>query len=171
MEMEPQGLAIIAAVESNLRSEELVALLRDGLTPELRSSYWSEFAADFVSFGGVSIADLEIRGAAAVPGFPTHSAVTLRAPDADGILMLRDTEDGWRVDFSASVGPALVGPLGEYLATALSGDHAEEIAAAYRTAVVPGLEAAMALQPDNNRLVFEVEYIRQLSAGSAGDTP
>jgi hypothetical protein len=74
------------------------------------------------------------------------------------------------VDFPATVGPALIGPLGQYLASAASGDNAGSIAAAYRDFVTPGLDAALDLDPANTRLQFEAEYIRQL-ADSIAPTP
>ena len=82
--------------------------------------------------------------------------------DTTGRIILRLTDEGWKVDFAATIGPALVGPLGEYLESALAGEHAVAIADAYRSAVVPALTAVAALELDNSILVFETEYIRQL---------
>ena len=66
------------------------------------------------------------------------------------------------VSMIATVGPALVGALGDYLNSAMDGENAESIAAAYRSGVLPALELAMKLDPGNADLVFETEYIRQL---------
>ena len=163
--VEQDGLAIFAAVESNLRSEELVALLRDGMEPALETQYWSDFATDFSAFSGTTISDLVVGTASAVPGHADFVSVSVAGPAGEGRVVLRNLDAGWLVDFAATVGPAIVGPLGEYLAVAGEGEHAEEIGLAFVESIVPGLEAAAAIDPEDSRLVFEAEYIRQL-AGS-----
>ena len=164
--VEPTGLAVVAAVENNLRSDELAGLLGAGLTSELQAQYWNGFRDGFDVFRGESISAVTVGAETGLPGLTTFTAVELATQGATGSVILRQTESGWVVDFVATVGPALIGPLGEYLAAAVAGEHADAISGAYRDAVVPGLEAALALDPDNNALVFEAEYIRQLAASS-----
>ena len=48
--VEPTGLAVVVAVENNLRSTELAALLESGLPDDLRAQYWSDFREDFTAF-------------------------------------------------------------------------------------------------------------------------
>ncbi len=164
--VEPTGLAIIAAVESNLRSDELAGLLESGFTDELRAQYWSTFADSFALFRGEPIGAVAVGDEIALAGVAGHAAVALETDSATGSVILREMPDGWRIDFAATVGPALIGPLGEYLGTAITGEHAAVISSAYGAAVVPGLEAALALDQDNSALVFEAEYIRQLAAAT-----
>ncbi len=164
--VEPTGLAIIAAVENNLRSDELVGLLESGFTDELRAQYWGGFGDSFTAFRGEPITAITVGEEAGLAGVAGHTAVVLETDGAIGTVILIETPDGWRIDFVATIGPALIGPLGEYLAAAIAGNHAALISSAYRDAVVPGLEAALALDQDNNALVFEAEYIRQLAAAT-----
>jgi hypothetical protein len=160
--VEPTGLAVIAAVENNLRSDELAGLLAQGWSADLQSEYWSGFRNDFGAIRGNSLAAIEVGVEVEVPGFPDFAAVEISTDGTTGRAILRLTETGWKVDFAATVGPALIGPLGEYIESSLNGDHAVVVADAYRVAVVPALEAAAALDPANSVLVFETEFIRQL---------
>ena len=161
--VEPTGLAIVAAVEGGLRSGELAGLLESGIGDSLAAQYWAEFRSSFEAFQAIEIADIAVGAATPVSGADSFTSVELTTPSATGYAILRNTEAGWQVDFAATIGPALVGPLGDYLASAIDGEHGEVIASAYREAIVPGLEAALALDPGNSRLEFETEYIRQLA--------
>ncbi|MDJ0664107.1 MAG: hypothetical protein QNJ75_06075 [Acidimicrobiia bacterium] len=160
--VEPRGLAVIAGVESNLRSDELVALLESGMSDALRSEYWSQFRDDFALFSGIALSDLAVGEplALATSGF---TAVALDGGDGSGRVILRETDAGWQVDFPGTIGPSLIGPLSQYLDSAVDGASGEVIAAAYRDFVAPGLDAALSLDPANTRLQFEAEYIRQLA--------
>lgn len=160
--VEPVGLAVVAAVENNLRSDELAGLLADGFSPDLAAEYWAGFRDDFGAIRGSSLSELEIGNEISIPDTSEYAAVEIAAGETTGRVILRSTEQGWQVDFAATVGPALVGPLGEYLEGALTGEHATPIGDAYRFAVVPALAAAATLDQENSVLVFETEYIRQL---------
>lgn len=160
--MEPTGLAVVAAVENNLRSDELVGLLREGFDRDLANEYWAAFREDFAAIQGEQLADVSVGDATPVPGTSDFSVVAIATPGSEGRVVLRRTDAGWRVDFAATVGPALVGPLGEYLESAMTGENSQEVADAYAVAIIPGLEAAFALDMTNTNLEFETEYIRQL---------
>lgn len=160
--VEPTGLAVVAAVENNLRSEELVGLLNGGFEPDLAADYWAKFKDDFALIQGEPLSAVSVGNAAAVPGTGDFSVVTITTETTEGQIVLRRTDDGWQIDFAATVGPALVVPLGEYLESAIGGENGGEIAAAYSAAVVPALEAALELDTTNTTLEFGVEYIRQL---------
>ena len=162
--VEPTGLAVVAAVENNLRSDELAGLLESGFTDELHTQYWRGFNESLEAFRDEPLTAVTVGEEIGLAGMVGHTAVVLETDRAVGNVILLETPDGWKVDFVATVGPALMGPLGEYLAAAITGDHAAVIRTAYRDAVVPGLEAALALDQDNNALVFEAEYIRQLAS-------
>ena len=161
--VEPVGLAVVAAVENNLRSDELVGLLRNGMSDDLAMEYWAAFRDDFAVIGGEPWSALSAGEPVQVPDSREHTAVAIVTASSEGRVILRQTDSGWRIDFAATIGPALVGPLGNYLSSALGGDQAEVIATAYADAIVPGLDAAFALDPENSNLAFEVEYIRQLA--------
>jgi hypothetical protein len=162
--VEPVGLAIVAAVENNLRSDELVGLLESGMSRELASEYWTGFRDDFGAIQGESLAEVSVGEPIQIPDSREYTAVSIGTGGAEGRVILLSTDEGWKVDFAATIGPALVGPLGQYLAAALEGDNAGTIAAAYAESIVPALDAAAALDGGNSNLEFETEYIRQLAA-------
>ena len=161
--VEPIGLAVVAAVENDLRSDELAGLLVGGMPADLQTQYWITFREDFGAIRGSSFDQIVVGREVAVPGLADFTSVEISNDGIIGRVVLRRTDLGWQVDFAATVGPALIGPLGEYLESALAGDHGVVIADSYRTAVLPGLEAAIAVGDNNSVLVFETEFIRQLS--------
>jgi hypothetical protein len=163
--VEPVGLAVVAAVENNLRSDELAGLLEAGMGEALATEYWTSFRDGFDAIQGESVSGVSVGEPVPIPDARDHTAVSIGTGTTQGRVILRQSVDGWKIDFAATVGPALAGPLGSYLASAMEGDDAEKIAAAYAEAIVPGLDAALALDPANTNLAFETEYIRRL-AGS-----
>ena len=166
--VEPVGVAVIAAVESNLRSDELVGLLQEGFSADLRDDYWDGFRSGFETFSGASFDRIMAGTAESIPGTSAYMSVGLSADSMTGQVILRSTDSGWLIDMAATVGPALVGPLGEYLTAAIGGEHAAEIGEAFSDGIVPGLDAAVAQDPAQTALSFETEYIRQLAADAAG---
>jgi hypothetical protein len=161
--VEPVGLAVLAGVENALSSDELAALLDAGLESRAAAEYWRSFRDDFEAIRGISLATLSVAPGEEVPDEPGFTLVELAAESGTGQIVLRRGDDNlWQVDMVATVGPALVGPLGDYLNSAIAGENAEPIAAAYRSGVLPALELAIKLDPQNADLVFETEYIRQL---------
>ena len=163
--VEPVGFAVLAGVENQVRSSELSALLETGVAGQLTEGYWRSFRDDFEVFRDIDIADIAVGEEQARPT-PDHVAVEVAAPEQSTLVVLRDSAPvGWQIDMVANFGPGLVGQLRQYLESALDGEYAAPIADAYRAAVVPGLDAAIALDPDNTMLVFETEFIRQLVTG------
>ncbi|MEA2002519.1 MAG: hypothetical protein U9N84_11655 [Actinomycetota bacterium] len=161
--VEPVGLAVIAGVENGLRSDELVALLEGPLDIDLAESYWKVFRDDFEAIRGVPVTALIVGAERPIEDMSAFTAVEVSSGETGGRIVARRADDsGWQVDMAATVGPALVGPLGEYLSSALEGAHAAAISDAYRTGIVPALDAAIVLDPQNADLVFETEFIRQL---------
>jgi hypothetical protein len=161
--VEPQGLAVLAGVENSLRSDEMVGLLRSGFSDDLAVDYWSSFRDDFALIRGIPITALSVGAVQIDDPVPGMATVEVDSGESSATVGLRRTSSGvWQVDMVATVGSALVGPLSEYLSSALTGGNADEIAGAYRSGVLPGLELAAALNPQSSDLVFELEYIRQL---------
>jgi hypothetical protein len=161
--VEPVGLAVLAGVENGLRSDELVALLDSGFDPELAIEYWDSFRRDFEAIRDLPLASLIVGDESDIAGQPDAVAVEIASPEGAGLVILRKSAvGGWQVDTAATMGPALIGPLADYLLSALDGANSEFIAAAYREGVVPGLNAAVGTDPENTDLAFETEFIRQL---------
>ena len=161
--VEPDGLAVLAGVENNVSSDELVALLNGGFEGDLAAGYWTAFRDDFAAIRGGSLESLTVGDESPIEGISNYLAVAIAMDETVGRVIVRRSDTGWRVDLVATVGPALVRPLGDYLLGALNGDNAVVIADAYRSAIVPGLDAAIALDESNSDLVFGTEYLRQLS--------
>jgi hypothetical protein len=160
--VEPIGLAVVAGVENRVRSSELVALVESGVEGQLADGYWRSFRDNFEVFRGVDIAEIIVGDEQRIP-LPDHVAVEVGTSDQSALVLLRASElVGWQIDMVATFGPGLVGQLRQYLESALNGQYAEPIAEAYRFAVIPGLDAALAVDPGNTTLVFETEFIRQL---------
>ena len=163
MTVEPVGLVVLAGVENGLEFDAVVALLDRGFDGEMAEGYWRSFRGDFEAIRGASLADLVVGSEDDASRQAGFTAVDVSGETGIGRIGLRRDDVGvWQVDMVATVGPALIGPLGRYLNSALAGDNAEAIIAAFRTGVLPGLEFAVALDPDNSDLVFETEYIRDL---------
>ena len=120
--VEPVGLAVVAAVENDLRSDELVGLLTQGLSVDLATQYWTAFRDDFGAIHGEPISTVKVGELIPVPDRDDYVAVAIATATSSGQIVLRHTDTGWQIDFAATVGPALVGPLGEYLDSAISGD-------------------------------------------------
>lgn len=160
--VEPIGLAVLAGVENEVRSDGMAALLDTGLQGELSTEYWRSFRDDFRAIRGVPVDALVVGEERADLG-PDYAAVIVSGAGADGAVMLRrSAELGWQVDMIGTLGPALVQSLGDYLDSALGGAHADVIADAYESTVLPGLDAAITLDPSNADLVFGTEFIRQM---------
>ncbi len=161
--VEPIGLAVLAGVENSVSSDELVGLLNGGFEGDLATGYWTTFRDDFAAIRGGSLESLVVVDESQIDGMPSHVAVGVSLNETMGRVIVRQTDAGWRVDLTATVGPALVGPLGDYLLSALSGENAVAIADAYRAAIVPALDVAVILDQANSDLIFGTEYLRQLS--------
>ena len=163
--VEPVGLAVVAGVENGVSSSEMVGLVNGGLAGELAAGYWTTFRDDFSAIRGGSLESLVVGDETPIPDAPDYTSVAVSLDDTTGLVLLRRSEVGWRVDLAATVGPALVGQLGAYLESALSGDNAIPIADAYRNAIIPALDAAIVLDESNADLVFGNEFMRQLVEG------
>ena len=169
--VEPVGLAVLAGVENVVSSSEMVGLIDGGFADELAIGYWTTFRDDFAAIRGGSIESLTVGSQHEIAGRDNYLGVDITLNETTGQLILRNVDGAWKVDMAATVGPALVGPLGDYLASALQGDNAAQIADAYLGSVVPGLETASAVDATNSDLVFEIEYLRQLSADAVASQP
>jgi hypothetical protein len=163
--VEPVGLAVVAGVENSVSSNEMVGLVNGGFAGDLATGYWTTFRDDFSAIRGGSLDRLVVGEETPIPGAPNYTSVVVSLDDTTGLVILRRTESDWRVDLAATVGPALVGQLGAYLESALSGDNAIPIADAYRDAIIPALDAVVMLDESNSDLVFGNEFMRQLVEG------
>ena len=164
--VEPVGLAVLAGAENRVRSAEMAGLIETGVTGELAGGYWQSFRDDFEAFRNIDIGSIVVGDERPVASNPDHVAVTISTPEQSSVVVLQNNDPiGWQIDMVATVGPGLASQLRTYLESALDGEFLEAIAGAYRVAVVPGLDAAIALNAEDALLVFEAEFIRQLAGG------
>ncbi len=164
--VEPVGLAVLAGAENQIRSDEMAGLIETGVTGGLAQGYWQSFRDDFEAIRDIDIASIVVGEERPVASNPDYVAVTISTPEQSSLVVLQKNYPvGWQIDMVATIGPGLASQLRTYLESALDGEFAEAIADAYRFAVVPGLDAAIPLNPENALLVFETEFIRQLVGG------
>jgi hypothetical protein len=164
--VEPVGLAVIAGAENQVRSAEMASLIESGVTGQLARGYWQSFRDDFEAFRNIEIDTITVGEERSVASSSEHVAVEVSTPEQTALVLVRMNEQvGWQVDMVATIGPGFASQLRTYLESALDGEQAEPIADAYQLAVVPGLDAAIALDPNNALLVFETEFIRQIVGG------
>ena len=164
--VEPGSLAILAGVENQVRSDEMVALLENGLEGDLAAGYWQSFRDDFAAIRGIAVDSLSVGEERAEDLGRDHAGVVVSGGGSDGVTILRRSdEQGWQVDMIGTMGPALVDSLVDYLDSALEGANGDVIAEAYRSVVLPGLDAAIILDPGNASLVFSTETIRDMLPG------
>ena len=167
--VEPVGLAVLAGVENQVRSDEFVALLDAGLAGEMSAAYWRSFRDDFESIRGFEVGEITVGQELPDSLGPDHVAVQISVGEQDSVVLLRKSpEAGWLVDMIATLGSGVVVPLRQYLQSASSGAHAEAIGDAYlftNRVICCYPDAAAMLDPDNALLVFETEFIRQEVSG------
>ena len=161
--VEPNGLVILAAAENSYSMEETAALLQSGFTETLATTYWSTFRQEFAGFAGVPFEDLEVGVYEEFDAAETrYAVVTIRGQAGDGTLVTASTPEGWRIDMAATVGPAFATQIRQ-MAEGLDDTSASVIVArALRTDVLPGLQAASQLDPDNIQLADEIDQIEQI---------
>jgi hypothetical protein len=164
--VEPIGLAVLAGVENQVRSAEMASLIDRGVTGQLAQGYWQSFRNNFEAFRNIELDAVTVGEERSVTSGLGHVAVEVSTPEQTALVLVRINEPvGWQVDMVATIGSGFASQLRTYLESTLDGDQAEPIADAYRFAVVPGLDAAIALDPDDALLIFETEFIRQIVGG------
>lgn len=163
--VETQGVAVAAAVENGLDARQLDALLKDGMPEGLATDYWRSFTNGFATFRGLPIGTTTVRAQTPLSAAGVDfTAVDVSSGEGEGEVIVRLVDGRWRVDLIATVGSALVGPLGSYLFGVVEGPDAAGVVGAYKSYVVPALTAASARHPEDRRLEFELEFIVQLIA-------
>ena len=136
--VEPVGLAVVAGVENQVRSDEMAGLIETGVTGGLARGYWQSFRDSFEAFRNIDIGSIVVGDERPVASNPDHVAVTISTPEQGSLVVLRTNYPaGWRVDMVATIGPGLASQLRTYLESALDGGFSEVIADAYRVAIVP----------------------------------
>ena len=155
-----QSMLIVIAVENGLAEAELGPLLRRGVTDESAVEYIADFAAALqASYGenleGVSVDDFSTVG-------ETYAAVGVTGDGPAWIITRRAPGGLWQVDLVGTLGPALIAQLRELLEGVGDSDDADSIRKAFRDDVMPALEAAAAVDPENLALSSEMRAMERL---------
>lgn len=164
----PENVALIAGAENGFTTEQMAAILDDGLPPATARSYWSTFRDSFAALLGTPIADVRVSG---VGRFAVDdrefAAVGIQVDDAGTEILVAATDAGWRVDLVATVGPALAVQIRRLVAQIVDeGDDA--VARRYARTAATSLGAALARDPENRALDLEVEAIEDLPVDLSG---
>lgn len=160
--VEPNGLAVVTAAENAFSLEETASLLNSGMSQAMSDAYWAEFREEFVGFANTPFRELEVGVYEEfMAGDVSFAAVTIQGAGGIGSVVASSGEDGWVIDMAATVGPAFVKQI-RHLAEGLD-DTAGSLVVmnALTRHVLPGLRAAVQLDPTNLQLASEVALIER----------
>ena len=164
----PENVALVAGAENGFTTEQMAAILDDGLPSATARSYWSTFRDSFAALLGTPIVDIAVSG---VGRFTVDdrefAAVGLQVDDAGTEILVAATDAGWRVDLVATVGPALAVQIRRLVAQIVEeGD--DSVARRYARTAAISLGAALARDPEDRALDLEVEAIEDLPVDLSG---
>lgn len=156
--VEPAGLVVLAGVENAYTEAEMIALLDAGWPADLIGDYWSSFRSGFSKVAGIPLQAVTVGGHTVFPlGEVDFAGVVITSGEASTEFMTRSDADGWRLDLIASFGPAFAGQLRRLLFGLSDGPEGQRIRSVYRSAVIPGLVAALRRDSGNRVLEDELE--------------
>lgn len=165
----PENVALVAGAENGFTTEQMAAILDDGLPPATARSYWSTFRDGFVALLGTPIGDIRVSG---VGRFAVDdrdfAAVGLQVEDAGTEILVAATSEGWRVDLVATVGPALAVQMRRLVAQIVEEADDDAVARSYARAAAISLGAALARDPEDRALDLELEAIEDLPVDLSG---
>ena len=155
-----QSMLIVIAVENGLPEDELGPLLRRGVTDESAIGYMADFAAALQASYGESLRDVSVDDFSTVG--ETYAAVGVTGDGPAWIITRRAPGGLWQVDLVGTLGPALIAQLRELLEAVSDTDDAVSIRETFRNDVMPALEAAAAIDPENLALGSEMRAMERL---------
>lgn len=164
----PVDVALIAGAENGFSTEQMAAILEEGMPSATARSYWSTFQEAFSSLVGVPVGDIQVSG---VGRFSVDdrefAAVGVQVDDAATEIVVATTDAGWRVDLVATLGPALAVQIRRLVAQVVE-EADDAVARRYAQAAMISLGAALARDPENRALDLEVEAIEDLPIDLSG---
>ena len=155
-----QSMLIVIAVENGLADAELGPLLRRGVTDESAAEYIADFAAALQASYAENLEDVSVDDFSTVG--ETYAAVGVTGDGPAWIITRRAPGGLWQVDLVGTLGPALIAQLRELLEGVGDSDDADSIRKAFRDDVMPALEAAAAVDPENLALSSEMRAMERL---------
>lgn len=156
----PESLLVVLAAENAMPIEELAPLLRRGATEESAARYLTSFSDALRARYGGSLAAVSIDGFTQLGDKYAAVAVT---GEGNATIVTRKNPDGvWQVDLVGTLGPALIGQIGDLLHGAGEDADGDTVRETYRIDVLPALEAAAAQDPANLALAAEIREMHSV---------
>ena len=157
------SMLVVLAAANAMPSEELAPLLRRGATEESGAQYLTEFTDALRARYGRSLAAVSVDGFTQIGD---NYAVVAVTGDGRATIVTRRSPGGlWQVDLVGTLGPALIGQIGDLLDGARDDPDGDTIRDTYRMDVLPALEAAAAHDPENLALAAEIREIQSMLGG------
>jgi hypothetical protein len=160
--VEQQGLMVVTAAENAFSPDETALLLQQGLSEASSAAYWTTFREEFAGFAGTPFQDLEVGVYEEFSaGGGDYAVVTLRGGSGTGTVVAMRGTEGWQIDMAATVGPAFAGQIRSLSEQLDESPASLLVAGALRERVLPGLLAAVYLDPGNETLEAEIARIER----------
>jgi hypothetical protein len=138
-------LGILLAVENAFDADQSRELLVNGPSDELRSSYWASFREAFTVYAGVAPNDLTVGTARNyVVDTAEFAVVPASAGGRSTDIILERTNERWRVDMVATMGPVMVRPIRSFVASIAGTADGTEVLEVMRETIPQSLQAALA---------------------------
>ncbi len=160
---EPANLALVAGAENGFTVAQMEGVVDEGLPASTARSYWTTFRDGLLAFIEPPIDEMAIHDADrfAVEG-TQFAAVDIRRGESTVTVITRLYTDGWKVDMTATVGPALAVQIRRLLADIVEQTDDNEVARRYARIAVGSLGAALDRNPDDRALDLEIDAIEDL---------
>ncbi len=158
-----ESMLVVLAAENAMPIEELAPLLRRGATDESAARYLTEFADALRARYGGNLAAVSVDGFTQIG--ENFAAVAVTGDGRATIVTRRSPGGLWQVDLVGTLGPALIGQIGDLLDGAGDDLDGDTIRDTYRMDVLPALEAAAAHDPENFALAAEIREIQSVLGG------
>ena len=159
---DPANVALVAGAENDFDVGQMVAVVESGLPEAALRSYWTTFRDGLVAFIEPPLSAVSVGSAErfAIDG-RQHAAVIVSRGDAETEIITTLSLDGWKVDLTATTGPALAVQVRRLVARTVA-EAEDDVARRYARIAVESLGAALERDPDNRALDLEVEAIQDL---------
>ena len=156
----PESMLVVLAAENAMPIEELAPLLRLGATEESAARYLTRFADALRARYGGRLSTVSVDGFTQLGD--NYAAVAVTGEGSATIITRRNPDGVWQVDLVGTLGPALIGQIGDLLHGAGDDADGHTVRETYRIDVLPALEAAAARDPANLALAAEIREIQSV---------
>lgn len=158
----PANVALVAGSENGFTTEQMVAIVDNGMPPGTTQSYWATFRLGLTSLLGDELGEVTVGEAEEYSvGGSTYAAVPVTLDTATTEVITFRDDSGWHVDLVATVGPALAIQLRRLVAQLVE-EADDGLARRYALLAVGSLGAALERNPNDRALELELEAIEDL---------